>query len=168
MAIYNDLKNTQLVFSNSYVQGASYIMNDGKFIDFRSSNNLLLSPEQENRTRATHIDFDRYLIVNEFINTEKKQHKLLVNSDNAIAINDGSNFTVEKPYFVLPPNKPTNAQFSALLNWLDYLTTISDLVQIENTTKNVSQRFYFKKQENDGWLTDDIIKEIKKMYASAE
>lgn len=164
MAIYNDLKNTQLVFSNNYVQGASYIMNDGKFIDFRSSNNLLLNPENQNRTRVTHIDFDRYLIDNEFISVENKDHKLLVNSDNAIAINDGTNLTIEKPYFVLPPSKPTNAQFTSLLNWLDYIATISDLIQIENTTKNVMQRFYFKKPENDGWLTDDIIKEIKKMY----
>ena len=162
MAIYNQLKNKQLVFSNNYVQGSSYIMNDGKYLDIKSSKQIIYPQDYQSRTKITHASFDHYLQRVELSPT--KVYKYLVESDNAIALNDGTNFNVEKPYFVLPQNKPTNAQFTSLLNWLDYITTISDLVQIEDVRNQVSQSFYFKKPDNDGWLTDDIIKEIKKMY----
>ena len=163
MAIYNTLVNENLIFVTNPPRGTSYIMPDGKYLDMIASKELLFAPECGNRDIITHPTLDFYCLINNLV--DKHYYKVLMHTDNAIALNDGFNFKGEHAYFVLPETKPTTSQYTSLLNWLDYIMTISPTVQIEDERKRIQQVFVFQKLDNDGWLPEDIIKEIKRRYS---
>ena len=61
MAIYNQLKNENLIFGTEFPIGSSYIMNDGKFLDMRGSKDEILTDVCIKRDIVTHPQFDLYI-----------------------------------------------------------------------------------------------------------
>lgn len=164
MAIYNQLKNENLIFGTEFPAGSSYIMNDGKFLDMRGSKNEILEQECIRKDIVTHPQFDYYVYNKGFI--EEYTRRCLTITDNAIAINDGGNFRQECAYFILPASKPSTKQFTALEDWLTNLMTISSKVELMSigVGRHIIREFVFKTLDNNEWLPSEIIREIKKMY----
>ena len=152
------------MFSTDLPNGSSYIMNDGKFLDMRASKDEILSQECERRDIVTHPQFDVYVYNKGLV--EDYTRRVLVETDNAIAINDGANFKRECAYFILPASKPNTKQFTALEDWLTNLMTISEKVELMSigVGRHIIKEFLFKTPENNEWLPSEIIKEVKKIY----
>ena len=167
IALYNALKERNLVFITNPPKGASYIMEDGKFLDLNNSADIVLSPECGNREFVTHPMLADYLVREGLL--DEMCQKPLLDTDNAIAINDGTNYIREAAYICLPKEMPNGAQFGALLNWFTYLMTISPSVQIETKEKVPVKIYDFVSLESEyGWTPENIIKDIKRMYNQEE
>ena len=81
-------------------------------------------------------------------------------TDNAIRINDGSNFAFEV-LVGLPENKPTYDQFEALESWLNSIYNKNKFyVSVGNEI--VSE--VFQKYDLHYYLPEDVVKRIKNYY----
>ena len=166
--IYNLLKNANITFTNNVPNGISFIMEDGKFLDVESSKDVILDQEQnyEIGHKINHSTFENYLYRVGLIN--KTDIKSLVLTDNAIAINDGSNYACEAAYFNLPQNEPTTAQYNSLADWLTQLCGKCDIVQLEERRKKMIKVYRLISLENEqAYTPEEIIQDIKRMYAEA-
>lgn len=165
MSLYNELKQRNITFVNNPPRFASYIMEDGKYLDIDTSRNVMCGRINPN-TKITHAPLDVYCKEQGLV--EEQLHKTLVKTDNAIAINDGTNFAFETAYFILPEQEPTNAQYTSLLQWLDSILTVTNQVQIEDDMKHRLYLYDLVSLENDnGYTPEQIIQDIKRMYAEA-
>ena len=161
MGLYNDLKSTlQFDIDNSVKVG--YIMPDGKFLDLEK-NAGVINPEESSDNRMCHWKLDIYLSVSGL--TDQCVEKSLISSDNAVCINDGSIYTQDLTYFILPEEELTDEQYDALEDWLGYVKSKSDIVHLISARRFIYRRYEYTKQEDDGlWTPNEIIKDIKHFY----
>ena len=153
--LYNQLISDGFIFTQKpdYI-GSAYIMPDGKFL-FLELNKGLLGVSG----KVTHGALDFYLIKNHYIKSTDAT-RVLCQTDNAIRINDGSNFAFEV-LIGLPEKKPTYDQFEALESWLDSIYNKNKFyVSVGNEI--VSE--VFQKYDLHYYLPEDIIKRIKNYY----
>ena len=142
-------------------------MLDGHFLDLFASKDIVIAPERADKRFVTHPQFVDYLVRVGLL--DRRYEKPLLDTDNAIAINDGTNYIKEAAYICLPPIQPTSPQYEALLNWLTYVMTISPTVQIETKGKVLIQIYAFVSANNEnGFTPEEIIKDIKRMYNQEE
>lgn len=166
-SLYENLKEKNITFSNAIPRGASYIMGDGLFLDLLASKEKVVAKERADKSYVTHPQFVDYLVRVGLI--DKRCEKPLLDSDNAIAINDGTNYIKEAAYICLPFIEPSAEQYESLLNWLTNLMSISPVVQIETKNKVPVIIYDFVSLENDnGWTPEKIIENIMQMYVEEE
>lgn len=153
-----DLKKIGIVFTDTVPKGSSYIMSDGKFVDLNVSQ---LYPKYKIKY---HEEFDRQL--GRLINKIRYQFQ---EKENAIRINDGSNFKWEMAYISLPKKKITTKQEISLINFMYTLMEYKvPQVYIGNEkydpVKPTPIKIYdFLTLNNEsGYLPEDIIKEIRR------
>lgn len=153
-SLYSTLIKQGFVFSDKPDgTGAAYIMPDGKFLFLEQNREFF------NTAKITHGALDFYLIQNKLIkNTEAS--RVLCQTDNAIRINDGSNFSFEV-LVGLPKNKLTYDQLDALESWLyNLISKHKFYVSVGNElVSEVFQRYNLKEQ-----LPETVINKIKTYY----
>ena len=162
MNLYDELKQRHLTFVNNPPAPVSYIMQDGKYLDLDTSRNVICETVN-NSTKVTHRVLDVYCKTQGLV--EQQLDKTLVKTDNAIALNDGTNFAFETAYFILPKQEPTNEQYDSLLQWLDSILAKTNKVQIEDDRKQRLYLYDLVSLENDnGYTPEQIIQDVKRMY----
>jgi hypothetical protein len=153
-----------MVFTNDIPCGASYIMNDGKYFDLPASSIILIGKKS---LVVYHCFVDIYVHKEKLY--DEYHSKILVLTDNAIAINDGEIMPNDIPYLIMPEELPSNAQFESLLNWLSHVSEQNKFILVKNRDGKDIGTYYFQTINNEnGYLPEDIIKEIKKNYAGSE
>lgn len=166
MAYYQILKDRGLTFDDTPQVGAAYIMNDGKFLSITNNKNILQEHPSPTK-KCVHYDLDFFLFKEGIL--PEKRVRVLLDSDNAIRLNDGTNFIQESAYMSLPVLEPSAEQYLSLLAWLDYVMTISKTIQIEDGNKQKLKVYEFVSLENEnGWTSDNIINDIKRIYREEE
>ena len=145
--------HNNIVYSDNPSRKASFITNDGKFINLQENKEQLIGYASR---EVIHSDFIKYLH-----NQEKTTQSL-----NLIRINDGSYIYInEEVYIELNEQEPNQAQYDAILKWLDFLSLNSKKNYLCIGIHNRSNRLEFlNKTHPDGLLPEDIIKEIKRYY----
>ena len=170
MKLQQKLIDKGLKFSDTYFEGASYLFSDGKYLNLKDCGESSL---------RFHGALDKYIINNNLLeeselkNIESKRNplnkpyyipfgyeRILRYTDNTIALNNGEAFRFDNCFIDLPPKKITNKQYEQLTLYID------DLQYKNKTKRNLdigldSQLLSFNLDED---ATDDIIKEIKKLY----
>jgi len=160
MAYYQLLKDLGFVFTKSIPSGASYIMNDGMFLDITSSMKII--DPSRTITKGTHPAIDEFLIENGYINSNENISRILCTSDNAIRINDGTNFRSEV-VIGLPSSRPTETQFKSLENWLYSIFSKGGVDVGNDISSNI-----FKHYDFNDYLPEYIIKKIKIYYSTGQ
>lgn len=142
-----------IIYSDSPSKKASYITEDGKFINLQENKIELIGYQSR---EVTHTDYVYYLH-----NQGKRIRDL-----NIIRINDGAYIYInEEAYIELPQKEITTAQYNALLVWLDFLSLNSNKTYVAVGIGRGGTRYPFLGKKNpDGMLPEDIIKEIKRIY----
>ena len=158
-------------FSDTYGASSGYLLEDGSFL------NLQYQEPLHSTDRVYHGMLDRYIQRNNLIeNLDKINYKstpgkrprflapgndrLLRYTDNACTLNNGAAFMCEGVFIDLPPVMPKGKQLEQLTLWIDNL-------HYANNHKNhldVSLEDEIRHFHLDEDSTDDIIKEIKKLY----
>ena len=157
-------------FSDTYTASSGYLLKDGSFLNIQYQEPL------QAREHVYHGMLDRYIQRNNLIEDYDQyiQHfgrsrphfiapgndRILRYTDNACTLNDGSAFMCEGVFIDLPPKMPEGKQLEQLILWIDNLHYM-------NRTKrhlDVSLETDVKHFQLDEDSTDDIIKEIRKMY----
>lgn len=152
--LYHKLVEDGFIFNNMpNGSGAAYIMQDGNFL-FLEQNKKFFSTD-----RITHGSLDFYLIKQGYVK-QTEASRILCQTDNAIRINDGSNFIFEV-LIGLPQFKPTIEQFESLENWLyKNIENKKYFVSVGNElVSEVFQQYNLKEQ-----LPEEVIKKIKNYY----
>ena len=163
-----------IIFSNIPTSGSTYIMPDGSFINL-----------QENFPKlgvdSMHGQLNTILLAHKFVSgptkfTDRAFH-LVNNAFDVISANTGVQATDFFPYFDLGMEEPTPQQYASLLNWLHYvMATVpwdkplqivfwEGLANIWGVTHKTYQ--FIAPENENGYLPEDIIKEIKLGYAKA-
>lgn len=162
--IIDVLKAENIVFSNKPNRKAAFIMNDGSFLNLDENKRHITGIISRD---VIHSDLSLYLWSKDIAN--KKDDYFLVRHHNAIRINDGTSQNIcEEPLVTLPKELNT-IQYDSMLKWLDYLffETNKPRVHIGIIDKDNLKTFYFLRKDNDGYLPEDIIKEIKHLYCES-
>ncbi len=160
MPYYDLLKKLGFTFTSNVVPGAAYIMPDGKFLDITSSMKVI-DPSQT-ITSGTHPALDDFLIENGYLEDNGRISRVLCSSDNAIRVNDGSNFRGEL-IIGLPPQRPSEAQFKSLENWLYHIFSKGGVDVGNDNSSNIFKHYDFNK-----YLPEEVIKKIKMYYGTGQ
>ena len=159
MANYGLLRRLGFEFTSSVPDGAAYIMRDGMFLDLTASMKII---DPSGQSKATHPALDSFLIENGYLEDNQQISRILCSSDNAIRVNDGTNFSREL-VIGLPASRPTEAQFASLENWLYHVFSKGGVdVGNENSTA------IFKHYDFSKYLPEDVIKKIKMYYSTGK
>ena len=145
----------EISFTDNVVNGASYIMVDGKFCDFRSIGDEQMLKARTKYPYVIHPDFDRFYM--NLVDTSFIPNRI-VYADNAIKINDGYYETSIKPYIVLPQNDITEEQYKTIELWVCTLKKGTLLVSIIDTKHSVIF------EDISHIDAKDILNGIKKLY----
>lgn len=140
--------NNNLVCSSEPAKRASFITEEGKFINLNENKfNLIGYASRE----PTHSD-------------------LHIDKTNMIKLNDGTYLYIsEEAYIELPKKEPNKDQYNALLKWLDYLMLSSKKECIFVGFSSRGKSFPFvNKTHSEGLLPEQLINEIKKLYNKEE
>ena len=158
-------------FLDTYKTSAGYLLEDGTFLNLQNQKVLgtgnkachgMLDAYIQNNNLIK--DFDQYKNYNKSFRPKFiawGNIRILRYTDNACTLNDGSAFITEGVFIDLPPKMPEGKQLEQLILWIDNLHYRKAFnkrhldVSLENEVKHF---------ELDQDSTDDIIKEIKKMY----
>ena len=171
------LEDLGIKFSESFSKGSSFLLSDGSYINMIEQEQF--SREKKNRSVAHHL-LDRFIISEKLITDEEYteihrlnkmrkrpyfvialQERILRFTDNACVLNDGSNYGWENCYVDLPGTMPSGKQLEALIIWLDdrHYNNPPYKRRLDISLDDVLKTFNL-----DIDSTDDIIKEIKKLY----
>lgn len=156
---YDLLKELGFVFTNNIPSGPAYIMQDGKFLDITSSMKII---DPSGKLIACHPAIDEFLFENGYIDPMAEVNRVLCSSDNAIRVNDGSNFLGEL-VIGLPNSRPNETQFAALENWLYSIFSKGGIDVGDERSTNI-----FKHYDFNQYLPEDIIKKIKMYYSTGQ
>ena len=140
--------NNNIVYSSEPAAKASFITEDGKFINLQENKVQLIGYASH---EPTHSD-------------------LHIDKTNMIKLNDGTYLYIsEEAYIELPKKEPNKDQYDALLKWLDYLMLNSKKERIFVGFSSRGKSFPFvNKTHSEGLLPEQLIKEIKKLYNKEE
>ena len=149
--------------SSTPISGPSYILPNGNFLKIDNANIDIngMSGGQSKSGKAQHLDVDGWIYNNLDVNVNDGYHsqQYLLNR-KCFRTNTNS---IES-YIVMPEEKPTEAQYRALLDYLYYY--------MENFRSNITVLDYFgswvnqKQYDLVDTLPEDVIKKIRKYYAS--
>ena len=147
--LYPQLLKDGFKFTDTPAFGAGYIMQDGKFLFLENNRNLLTAD------KITHF----YLITKGYIQ-DTSASRVLCQTDNAIRINDGINFSYEA-LIGLPKNKLTVEQERSLEAWLYYMLEKNKyLIQVGNELVAAVFQIYNLKEQ----MPEKVISKIKTYY----
>lgn len=151
--LYQDLIHDGFIFKNTPDgQGAAYIMPDGKFL-FLEQNRQFFETDI-----ITHGALDIYLDTHNYTNTVAT--RVLCQTDNAIRINDGTNFMYEV-LIGLPENKLTIEQENSLIDWLYSLMSRNKYkVSVGNDIVSEAFQVYNLREV----FPEEVIKKIRSYY----
>lgn len=154
-----EILENELGTSNENIDGPSYILPDGSFLNIWNSKVPLkgMSGCDSKSGKAMHLDVDGY--IRYILNIDCESFWL-----NQICIRVNNGF---EEYVVLPKTRPNETQFQSLDKWLDTYffkknhkkVTVMDWYGSYINNKDYSIDTYFE---------DDIIKKIKRYYATGE
>lgn len=156
---YEILKKLGFTFTSSVPTGPAYIMNDGMFLDIKSSMKII---DPSNTLQPTHPAVDEYLIEEGYIDSNAEVSRVLCDADNAIRVNDGTNF-LQEVVVGLPKQEPTTAQYNSLEEWLWSMTSKGSVAVGDERSTNIFKVYNF--EEN---MPEDIINKIKNYYSSGK
>lgn len=159
-------------FSDTYGSSSGYLLEDGSFL------NLQYQEPLGTRDRCYHGMLDRFIQRNNLVDNYDKyknsiplrqrprflapgNDRILKYTDNACTINDGSAFLCEGVFIDLPPVMPKGKQLEQLILWIDYLHYRANIGKNHLDVSLEDEVRHFHLDEDS---TDDIIKEIKRMY----
>lgn len=139
-----------LILSDLPCKKSLFIDLNGKFINLQQNKLMLAGYGRE----ATHTDFYNFL----------KYHG--IQGTDLIRANDGTYLYIsEEAYIDLPQKELNSKQYEAILKWLDMLSLTSNKKYVRIGFKKYE---FFGKKNPDGLLPEQIIKEIKKIYATSK
>lgn len=139
-----------LVLSQNPSKRASFITTKGEFINLEENRFLLIGYGSKD---VFHSDLTNYLRKIGQSNVEERY----------IRLNDGTYITFnERAYIGLPKREPTKAQYTALLKWLDFISLHSKKRYLY---VGANQYEFANRNNPDGTLPEDIIRDIKKNYS---
>lgn len=141
MKSIQDYVEDNFSFKTTPPEGQMYIMSDGRFLELGYD--------------GAHIGVDDMLYQDNLIDYDPYDygHELiLVDKFNAVRCSDGKAINAN-PYIQLPPNKITQAQLDAIMNWLYGLD--EDVVYVEGVEYNLNEV-----------TVDYVIKRILRYYSS--
>jgi hypothetical protein len=149
--------------STTPVMGPSYIFPDGRFI---------LIPEPEQMGASIFVRYRCHSLLHLWLVSQKLVNKTLwdingmtdVLDAGAIKVNLGSIPDADAllNYIELPKKRPTTAQFSAIIGWLD-LAQSNGIYEIEVNTYNQGRYKKYSLKEN---TSDEVVAKIKRYYSS--
>lgn len=162
-----------IVFSNTFNLGASFLFGDGSFLNVKEQDSkLTLIP------CSCHSTIDKFIIDNKLLSEEvideyrkkhynqnspfyitSNNHRMLRYTDNVVILNNALAFKFENCFIDLPPNDLTKEQYDALTLWLDDVHYKGPREKISVSLEETYTSYNLKE-----YTTDDIIKEIKKLY----
>lgn len=136
--------NNNLIYSSEPSRKASFIAENGKFINLNENKfNLIGYASRE----PTHSD-------------------LHIDKTNMIRLNDGTYLYIsEEAYIELPKKEPNKDQYNALLKWFDFLMLNSKKKYVYIGFSSRGEKFEFiNKVNKQGLLPEELVKEVKKLY----
>lgn len=127
-----------------------FIDQNGKFINLQQNRVMLAGYGKE----ATHQDLYNYLRYRG------------IKEENLIRANDGTYlYITEEAYIDLPEKELNSKQYEAILKWLDMLSLTSNKKYVRIGFEKYE---FFSKSNPNGLLPEDLIKAIKKNYATSK
>lgn len=160
-------------FSDTYGASSGYLLEDGSFL------NLQFQEPLHTRDRCYHGMLDNYIKKNNLVDNYESylthlgpkrprflapgNDRILKYTDNACTLNDGKAFICEGVFIDLPPKLPKGKQLEQLTLWIDNLIYKNEKRHLDISLEEKLLHF-----ELDETTTDDIIKEIKKLYNISE
>ena len=136
--------NNNLVYSSEPSRKASFIAENGKFINLNENKFSLIGYASR---EPTHSD-------------------LHIDKTNMIRLNDGTYLYIsEEAYIELPKKEPNKRQYQALLKWFDFLMLNSKKKYVYIGFSSRGEKFEFiNKVNKQGLLPEELLKEVKKLY----
>lgn len=136
--------NNNLVYSSNPAKRASFITEDGKFIN---------------------LNENRFALIG-YAGREPIHSDLHIDKTNMIKLNDGTYlYLSEEAYVELPKKEPTKEQYNALLKWFDFLMLNSKKEFVYLGFSARGKKFKFINRVNkEGLLPEELINEVKKLY----
>lgn len=179
--IRHKLEEAGFEFTDTYFRGSGFLFPDGKYLNLASDTNRSALKEFVGKVGCVaHHQLDRYIRDHNLISqdeydeirgynlTLKKpyficalQDRIVEHTDNAIVVNDGTNYRWENCYIDLNVfARPTEAQFKQLEMWID------NIIYSQAPKLDIGFGEHITSYEigDEGYTTDEIIKEIKKLY----
>ena len=171
-SIKNNLIELGIKFSESFTKGSSFLLSDGSYCNLNEQ-------KEKFKGYVYHGQLDDFIINNKLLNEsdismvkknnliERRPEYLVIGNqrilrftDNACTLNDGNHYNWENCYIDLPENMPKDKQLEQLILWIDNLHYNNSMKRkLDISLKNTVITFDIDKD-----ATDDIIKEIKKLY----
>ena len=172
--LYEKLKELGIKVTKNIPKGSTILFPDGYFLDLYENRDKII---QSTRHHLIHFDIERFILENKLFDyvqyAEKAPErmfklpgcnkKILLVSDNAIYLQDGTNWDFENCYIELPKEKLTEAQEKALLLWLDNLRYTTKLKNGELQVVKEAKVLYFDLYDTN-LIAEDILKKIKMLY----
>ena len=179
--LQSSLESSGFIFSDNQAPGCSFLFPDGRYLNLRENRDRITEIEGDRGPVMAHHLLDRCMcrlrivseddehLISEYTDNLDKpcykkalQRRIVEHTDNAIVLNDGTNFNWENSYIDLPVrDKPTTAQLNKLTLWIDnVIYGTQTKLDVGYGDKVISYNF----EEENHPTTDDIIKDIKKIY----
>lgn len=148
-----DFTEESIGTSDKPVDGPSYIMPDGKFLTIWRSK---IPVSKYSKTgSATHRDVQDFLFRNGWTEDDAWVDNLILEElVNCIRVNSGF-----EEYIWLPDNKPNEAQFNSLIEWLDWYFEFHHKIMVGFKT------YALKTYSDSDYTVDEIMNKIRKAYA---
>lgn len=162
-----------VIFSDTFEKGASFLLEDGTFLNIWNQN------IEDLTSNSPHVVLDRFIRNKKLIDDEdanciyqenKKikrqilQERILRYTDNACTLQDGTKWLWEEKYIDLPEIQPKGKQLEQLTLYIDYLH-----YYLTNKKRiHIYLGLKVKTFNIDDDTTDEIIKEMKKMYVERD
>jgi len=175
------LENSKFTFSDNYATGCSFLFPDGKYLNLVENNDRIKEIIGDRGPVPAHHLLDRCInklrlvseedeeVIREYNNTFEKpmyqiclQQRIVEHTDQAIVLNDGTNFHWENSYIDLPvTGNITPEQLNKLTLWIDNVVGgIQSRLDVGYGTNIKS----YQLKGYDSTTTDEIIKDIKRLY----
>lgn len=168
--IYEKLLELGFKFTKNPPKGSTMLFPNGDFLDLYENRELL--GLKTKREQLIHHDLEDLLLKKgicsykdcaERLTTPGCNKKLFISTDNAIYMQDGTNWYFENCYLELPKERITEEQEKSLLLWLDNLFYNVKLKNKELQVVKDKRIIYFNYNDKE-FISEDIIKKIKMLY----
>ena len=176
MSIKKKLENIGLKFSESYIKGSSFLFPDGSWLncyeqddkwllmshyrlDLIILQSCLLDEEEARKLIELNAKIDGETPRPRFL---AMQHRLIKYTDNVCVINNGAQFYIDGNFIDLPQEMPSGKQLEQLIIYLDNIIYTNP---VHKRVLDVSLNNEVVSFNLDEVIAEDIIKEIRKLYA---
>lgn len=151
------LLNNGVVLSKEPQKKADFILKDGSFVNLQKNRNVISYFDKIDVVHKDLVDFLCYK--KEYDSNDTMRFK---EEFGLIRLNDGNFERYHEQCIIdLPMVEPTKEQYDSLLKWIDFVSLQPNKNHIY---VNIKQYELANKDNPDGVLPEDIIKDIKKYY----